>query len=180
MLALPDFQKPFVLETDASGIRVGAVLQQDVYPIAFFSKKLVPRNQKKFAYFREMLAIFEAIAKFRHYLLGHKFRIRTDQKSLRNLIEQTLQTREQQQWLHKFLGYDFIIEYKPGKENITIDALSRMMALTWSEPRLTINSGNQSDITNQSSLIGYYVQVWHKYSVPPALYNEGRFAILEK
>lgn len=85
-------------------------------PIAYFSKKLAPRMQKKSSYFREMLAIVEAIAKFRHYLLGHKFIIRTDQKSLRNLLDQNLQTSEQQEWLHRFLGYDFVIEYKPGKE----------------------------------------------------------------
>jgi hypothetical protein len=113
---------------------VGAVLHQDGHPIAYFSKKLVPRNQKKSAYFREMLAISEAIAKFRHYLLGHKFIIRTDQKSLRSLMEQSLQTPEQQEWLHKFLGYDFSIEYKPGKDNIATDALSRVMTLSWSEP----------------------------------------------
>jgi hypothetical protein len=129
VLALPNFNKPFVLETDASGSGVGAVLQQEGHPIAYFSKKLVPRNQKKSAYFREMLAISEAIAKFRHYLLGHKFIIKTDQKSLKNLMDQTLQTPEQQQWLHKFLGYDFTIEYKPGKENVVADALSRMMSL---------------------------------------------------
>jgi hypothetical protein len=129
VLALPNFNKPFVLETDASGSGMGAVLQQEGHPIAYFSKKLVPRNQKKSAYFREMLAISEAIAKFRHYLLGHKFIIKTDQKSLKNLMDQTLQTPEQQQWLHKFLGYDFTIEYKPGKENVAADALSRMMSL---------------------------------------------------
>ncbi|CAJ2641138.1 unnamed protein product [Trifolium pratense] len=135
VLALPDFQKPFVLETDASGVGIGAVLHQEGHPIAYFSKKLVPRNQKKSAYFREMFAIAEAIAKFRHYLLGHKFIIRTDQKSLRSLMDQSLQTPDQQEWLHKFLGYDFTIEYKPGKENMAADALSRVMTLSWSEPQ---------------------------------------------
>ncbi|PNX78745.1 retrotransposon-related protein, partial [Trifolium pratense] len=135
VLALPDFQKPFVLETDASGVGIGAVLHQEGHPIAYFSKKLVPRNQKKSAYFREMFAIVKAIAKFRHYLLGHKFIIRTDQKSLRSLMDQSLQTPDQQEWLHKFLGYDFTIEYKPGKENMAADALSRVMTLSWSEPQ---------------------------------------------
>ncbi|MCI14451.1 hypothetical protein A2U01_0035582, partial [Trifolium medium] len=50
-------------------------------------------------------------------------------------MEQSLQTPEQQEWLHKFLGYDFTIEYKPGKENIAADALSRVMTLSWSEPK---------------------------------------------
>jgi hypothetical protein len=57
MLALPDFSKPYILETDVSGSGVGAVLQQEGHPIAYFSKKLVLRNQRKSAYFREMLAI---------------------------------------------------------------------------------------------------------------------------
>lgn len=82
VLVLPNFQQPFTLETDASGIGVGAVLSQNGHPIAYFSKKLAPRMQKKSAYFRELLAITEAVSKFRHYLLGHKFVIRTDQKSL--------------------------------------------------------------------------------------------------
>jgi hypothetical protein len=81
------------------------------------------------------LAITEALAKFRHYLLGHKFVIKTDQKSLKNLLDQTLQTPEQQAWLHKFIGFDFHVEYKPGKENIPADALSRMFLMAWTEPK---------------------------------------------
>jgi len=97
VLALPNFQLPFILETDAFGTGIGAVLHQNDHPIEFFSKKLAPRVQKKSAYFREMLAIAEAIAMFRNYLLGHKFIIKTDQKSLRSLMEQPLQTPEQQE-----------------------------------------------------------------------------------
>ncbi|MCH90884.1 hypothetical protein A2U01_0011807, partial [Trifolium medium] len=93
------------------------------------------RRQKQSAYIRELLAITEALAKFRHYLLGHQFIIKTDQKSLKELLEQSLHTPEQQAWLHKFVGFDFKIEYKPGKENIAADALSRVMMLSWSEPQ---------------------------------------------
>lgn len=90
VLALPDFTQPFVLETDASSTGVGAVLSQQGHPIAYFSKKLGPTAQRQSAYVREFRAITEALAKFRHYLLGHKFIIRTDQKSLKALLEQTL------------------------------------------------------------------------------------------
>ncbi|XP_072090481.1 uncharacterized protein [Arachis hypogaea] len=56
---------------------------------------------------------------------AHKFVIRTDHKSLKEMQAQTIQTREQQLWLSKLLGYDFTIEYKKGSENKSADALSR-------------------------------------------------------
>ena len=90
--------------------------------------------QKQSTYTREFYAITESMAKFKHYLLGHKFIIRIDEKSLKELLEQTLQTPEQQQWLPEFLGYDFTIQYKSGRENIPADALSRSLFIAWSEP----------------------------------------------
>ncbi|MCH84407.1 hypothetical protein A2U01_0005239 [Trifolium medium] len=66
---------------------------------------------------------------------GHKFVIKTDQKSLKSLMDQSLQTLEQHAWLHKFIGFDFQIEYKPGKDNIPVNALSRMYLLAWLEPK---------------------------------------------
>jgi len=140
VLAILDFSKAFVLETDASGIGIGIVLSQSQnnHPVAFFSKKLTHSLQKQSAYTRELYAITEAIAKFRHYLLGHKFLIWTDQRSLRSLTQQSLQTPEQQSWLHKLLGYDFTIEYKPGKDNVAADALSRSFFMAWSQPNMKI------------------------------------------
>lgn len=138
VLGLPNFQQPFILETNASEVGIGAVLHQNGHPIAYFSKKLAPSTQKKSASFSEMLAIAEAISKCRYYLLGHGFIIRTDQKSLRSLMDQSLQTLEQQEWLHRFLGYNFTIEYNPGKDNLEADALSRVMSLSWSEPENSI------------------------------------------
>jgi len=79
---------------------------QNKHPIAFFSKKLSPSMQRQSTYTRELYVITEAIAKFRHYLLGRKFIIRTDHQSLMALLEQNLHTPYQHKWLHKLLGYD--------------------------------------------------------------------------
>jgi len=114
VLVLPNFELPFEIETDASSIGIGAILKQGKHPIAYFSKKLSPAMQKQSAYTREFYAITEAIAKFRHYLLGKKFIIKTDQQSLKSLLDQSLHTQEQHKWLHKMLGYDCEIQYKPG------------------------------------------------------------------
>lgn len=51
--------------------------------------------------------------------------IRTDQTSLKSLTDQEIQTSKQHKWLPKLLGYDFHIEYKPGKDNLATDSLSR-------------------------------------------------------
>jgi hypothetical protein len=72
-----------------------------------------------------MISLVVVIQKWRPYLLGAKFIIRTDHKSLWYLLEQTITTEAQQKWLVKLLGYDFSIEYKRGLENSTADSLSR-------------------------------------------------------
>ncbi|XP_050895185.1 uncharacterized protein LOC127101785 [Lathyrus oleraceus] len=125
-LALPSFELPFDVTTDASGIAIGAVLSQATYPLAFFSKKLCTRMKSASAYEREMFAITSVVKKWRHYLLGRHFRIYTDQKSLRGMFLQTIQTPTQQKWLTKLLGFDYEILYTPGRSNVVADALSRI------------------------------------------------------
>ena len=58
-------------------------------------------------YHREMFAITQAVSKWRQYLLGRIFTIYTDQQSLNNLTNQTIQTPEQHKWLSKLVGFDF-------------------------------------------------------------------------
>lgn len=127
VLELPDFAQPFILETGASGTVIGAILSQGKHLIAYFSKKLTPRMRKQSTYVRELYAIFEAIAEFRH--VGHRF------------IKKALSywAGHPNSWVaglaHKFLGYDFSIEYKPDKENIHADALSRSFLMALSTPQ---------------------------------------------
>lgn len=114
VLALPDFTKVFDVTTEASGSAVGAVLSQEKHPIAYFSKKLCTRMQTSSAYEREMYATTSTVKKWRHYLLGRHFRNFTDQKSLRGLVAQNIQTPAQEKWLTKLLGFDYEILYTPG------------------------------------------------------------------
>lgn len=141
MLVYPNFQLPFIVETDACDLGVGVVLLQGEHLVAFYSKKLSPLRQKASTYAKELWAI--TVRKWRHYLLGATFTIKIDHHSLKHLINQVIQTPEQQYFLAKLLGYSYKIVYRKGHENIAADALSRLpmednnpvnMTLSSSEP----------------------------------------------
>ncbi|WVY93439.1 hypothetical protein V8G54_032527 [Vigna mungo] len=126
VLALPDFSVPFIVDTDASGTAMGAVLMQRNQPIAFFSKPFSPKLLHSSTYVRELHAITSAVKKWRQYLLGYPFVINTDHKSLKEILSQVIQTPEQQYYLSKLLGYEYTIQYKPGSHNVVADGLSRL------------------------------------------------------
>lgn len=125
VLALPDYTKLFIIESDASGKGLGAVLMQEGHPIAFWSKGLSEKNQALSTYEKELMAVVLAVLKWRHYLLGRHFLIRTNHQSLKYLLEQRVATPFQQKWITKLIGYDYDIVYRCGKENKVANALSR-------------------------------------------------------
>lgn len=114
VLAMPNFGEDFVLECDASKVGIGAVLMQKGHPLAYISQGLKGRALSLSIYEKEMLSILLAIQKCRQYLLGCRFIIRTDQRSLKFLLDQRFCQESQHSWLLKLAGFDYVVEYKKG------------------------------------------------------------------
>ncbi|GKC19565.1 ty3-gypsy retrotransposon protein, partial [Tanacetum coccineum] len=123
---LPDFKDTFVIEADASAVGIGAVLLQKRQPLDYFSRKLGPRIRIVVTYQKELFVIVEVVYKWHQYLLGRWFTIHSDHRSIKELMQQVIQTPLQQKHVRKLMGFDFVIEYKPGSENFVADALSRV------------------------------------------------------
>jgi transposase InsO family protein len=130
VLSMPDFNQQFILETDASDKGLGAVLMQGRRPIAYLSKALGIKNQGLSTYEKELMAVLVAVQKWRHYLHGKPFIIKTDHISLKHLLEQRLTHSLQHKGLCKLMGLDYVIQYKKGTENRAADALSRRPSST--------------------------------------------------
>lgn len=92
---------------------VGVVLTRGQRPIAFFSKVLSLHTQAKSAYERELIAIVIVVQHWRSYLLGRRFMVRTDQQSLKYIVERTVIQLEYHIWVSKLLDYDFEVQRKP-------------------------------------------------------------------
>lgn len=137
VLALPNFNDTFEIETDACDYGVGVVLMQKGHPIAFLSKALGPKNRGLSTYEKDCLAILMAVDKWRSYLQRGEFIIRTDQKALTHLDDQRLSTPWQHRALTKLLGLHYIIVYKKGHENKVADALSRHIGTSEHELQAT-------------------------------------------
>nr|GEV44455.1 reverse transcriptase [Tanacetum cinerariifolium] len=126
VLALLDYSKTFVVETDASGVRIGAVLQQEGQLIAYLSKTLTPKHQTLSTYEKKFLAVLMALEKWRSYLLDRHFKIKTDHFSLKYLLNQRVTTPFQAKWLPKLLGFNYEISYNKGSDNVVVDSLFRI------------------------------------------------------
>nr|GEV76162.1 reverse transcriptase domain-containing protein [Tanacetum cinerariifolium] len=132
VLSLPNIEKEFIVETDASGVAIEAVLIQGGHPIAYLSKTLSTKHQLMSIYEKEFLAIILALERWIGYLLDRHFKIKTNHSSLKYLLDQRITTPTQMKWLLKLIGFDYEIQFKKGVENVSTDALSRIQT-TWVE-----------------------------------------------
>ena len=132
MLVHPHADKPTALTVDASGTAVGAVLEQNIdgsdwKPVAFFSRKLRPAEQKYSAFDRERLAAYLAIRHFRYFLEGRSFTLFTDHKPLTFAISKISDPWSPRQQRHLAYVSEFTTDVRhiEGKNNTVADTLSR-------------------------------------------------------
>ena len=143
ILKYPDFDKEFILATDASNVAIGAVLGQldelgKEHPVAYASRVLNKAERNYSTTEREALAIFWAVKHFHAYLHNVHFRIITDHQALRWLKSAGDSVPKLMRWSMKINSYDFDIFYKNGKKHANADAMSRLEsvevnALGWKE-----------------------------------------------
>jgi hypothetical protein len=128
ILIAPDHNKPFQL-TDASTVAIGAVLEQEkdgeIRPIAYFSRKLLPRERAYPITELEALAIVDAIEHFALYLLTSKFVVVTDHRALTYLNKMNNRSIRLTRWSHTLQPYDCTFKYCQGRDNQVADYLSR-------------------------------------------------------
>ena len=131
VLAYPDTTKPFVLYTDASDTGTGAMLCQkdeseQLRLISCTSRKLNPHELNYPTHEKELLALVDALKKWRHYCSGNKTYVFTDNTTLRHLQTMPKPSQRQVRWLQQLANYDLEITHIPGRTNVVADILSRM------------------------------------------------------
>ena len=151
VLKSPDFTQPFVLQTDASDRGAGAVLSQhgadgEEHPVAYYSRKFLPREERYSTVEKECLAIKLAIAAFRVYLLGRRFTIQTDHRSLEWLDKLKESNPRLCRWSLSLQPYLYTVEHRPGKANGNADCLSR-----WATNKFVVGEEERS-VEAQSSM----------------------------
>uniref|UniRef100_A0A3P9J0P0 Gypsy retrotransposon integrase-like protein 1 n=1 Tax=Oryzias latipes TaxID=8090 RepID=A0A3P9J0P0_ORYLA len=131
VLGYPDYSLPFVLQTDASGEGLGAVLVQvqagTERVIAFASRGLSPAETRYPAHKLEFLALKWAITdKFHDHLYGRRFSVQTDNNPLKYVMSSAKLDATGQRWVSRLAAFDFDVQYRRGQNNTNADALSRM------------------------------------------------------
>ena len=117
-----------MLQVDASSKGLGAVLLQENRPIAFASKALTPAESRYANIERELLAVVYGCEKFHTYLYGRQFVVESDHRPLEQNQKKNLDMAPPrlQRMLLRLQPYDCIIKYKPGKEMVIANTLSRL------------------------------------------------------
>ena len=129
ILRIPDINKVFCLRTDASSTGLGATLLQyhgDIpHPVAFASRKLLPREKNYSTIERECLGIVFGVTHFKYYLYGRQFILESDHKPLVYLESFKGDNSRILRWCLSLQPYCFTVVHISGRNNHFSDLLSR-------------------------------------------------------
>ena len=115
LLQLPDFNKMFELECDASGIGLGGVLLQEGKPVAYFSEKLSGPSLNYSTYDKELYALVRTLETWLHYLWPKEFVIHSDHESLKHIRNQAKLNRRHAKWVEFIESFLISLNTKRGK-----------------------------------------------------------------
>lgn len=128
ILISPDFTKAFIVQVDASAVGIGAVLAQgdmgEERPIAFLSRKLLPRESRYSTVEKEGLVIKWALESLGYYLLGREFTLETDHRALTWIHTMKDHNSQVTRWYLSLQPYQFKVRHRPGPQNKIADYLS--------------------------------------------------------
>ncbi|UYV75794.1 hypothetical protein LAZ67_13001373, partial [Cordylochernes scorpioides] len=129
LLIHPTIGIPFILNTDASGIVVGACLQQEVNgtvrPIAYYSKRLTGPEIRYYTIEKEAYAVVLSLQHFKHLLVGSRVEVHTDHKPITYNKGSVYKNARLSRWAEIIQDFNVTFIYVPGKENTVADFLSR-------------------------------------------------------
>ena len=125
VLALPNFEKVFQVECDASMVGIGTVLSQDNRPVAFFSEKVCEARSKWSAYELEFFAVVRTLKHWEHYLIQREFVLYMDHQALKHINSQVSINRMHARWVAYIQRFHFTLKHKSGVTNNVVVALNR-------------------------------------------------------
>jgi hypothetical protein len=128
----PNESREFIIETDASDFAIAGVLSQEddnglLRPVCFYSRKLAQAEVNYEIYDRELLAIVSCFKEWRHYLQAsdRKTTVYCDHKNLTYFRTSKILSGRHARWSLFLEEFNYVISYRPGKENVKPDLLSR-------------------------------------------------------
>lgn len=163
VLANPDYERPFIIQTDASDIGIGGILVQgegeQERVVAYWSQKLSSAQRKYQTTERECLAVITAIEKFRPFIEGCRFTVITDHASLLWLQNLKDPAGRLGRWALRLQAYDFDLKHRKGKFMVVADALSRAI--------------ESVDVVNSPTIIS--LDPWYEQLKEDVLKKPGKF-----
>ncbi|KAJ4425473.1 hypothetical protein ANN_28089 [Periplaneta americana] len=127
---MADFQRPFILQNDACGSAVAAVLMQETEdgcrPTTYASRTLTDQERQNWIYELEALAVLFGVEKFRLYLEHVEFRLQVDNQALCRVLAHPRNSGRLARWAMRLYAFRLTVEHIRGTQNIIADSLSRM------------------------------------------------------
>ena len=164
VLAIPNFDKGFLLETDASIKGLGAVLSQQqkddhMHPVAFASRALSTPEKNYSVTDLETLAVVWAVSHFHAYLYGHDVEVRTDHSAVKAVLSTPSPNGKHARWWTKVYSSHasgvgtVTITHRVGKENVNADALSRSPCSSSDANRIGEGEVQVAAVTNNQTTL---------------------------